>query len=153
MSTWSAPISSCSAVDDEKLGRSQATFNEIVEDRAPGLGALPAHALDREEHLLAVRAYAEDDKERDRSRLAVEPDANDGAVENEPHDRLGGERTGIPGVPVALHLAPRSAHRVLADRAAEHRRQCPAHPARIGASEVAPCDQGVGGKCPTLIGP
>ena len=42
------------AVDDEELGPSQAALDEIVEDGAPGLGALAAHALDREQHLLAV---------------------------------------------------------------------------------------------------
>ena len=49
------------AVDNEELRRSQAALDEIVEDSAPGLGALAAHALDREQHLLAVRAHAEDD--------------------------------------------------------------------------------------------
>jgi hypothetical protein len=35
-----------------------------MDDGAPGLGALAAHAFDREQHLLAVLAYAKDDKER-----------------------------------------------------------------------------------------
>ena len=72
------------AVDDEELGPSQTALDEIVEDGAPGLGALAAHALDREQHLLAVLAYAKDDKERDRSRFAVEPRAHHCAVDNEP---------------------------------------------------------------------
>jgi hypothetical protein len=41
------------AIDDEELGSPQPALDEIVEDRAPGLGALAAHALDREQHLLA----------------------------------------------------------------------------------------------------
>ena len=57
------------AVDDEELGPSQTALDEIVEDGAPGLGALAAHALDREQHLLAVLAYAKDDKERDRQEI------------------------------------------------------------------------------------
>src|SRR5215204_4246121 len=36
------------AIDDEELRPAQATADEIVEDRAPGLGALSAHVLDRE---------------------------------------------------------------------------------------------------------
>src|SRR6202022_1979813 len=100
-------------VDNEELGPPQPALDEIVEDSAPGLGALAAHALDREQHLLAVRAHAEDNEERDRGRLAVEPHANDGAVEDQTRDRLLGQRAGVPGVPVALHLAPRPAHRVL----------------------------------------
>ena len=42
----------------------QSARDEIVEDGALGLGALAAHALDREQHLLAVRAYAEDNGSR-----------------------------------------------------------------------------------------
>jgi hypothetical protein len=34
---------------------------------------LAAHALDREQHLLAVRAHAEDNEQRDGGRLAIEP--------------------------------------------------------------------------------
>ena len=51
------------AVDNEELGPSQPAPDEIVEDGASGLGALAAHALDREQHLLAVRAHAEDNEE------------------------------------------------------------------------------------------
>src|SRR5471030_1314051 len=107
------------AIDDEKLGPPQPALDEIVEDSAPGLGALAAHAFDREQHLLAVRAHAENDEQRDRGRLAVEPYANDGAVEDQAHDRIPGQRAGVPGIPVALHLAPRPAHGVLADCPAE----------------------------------
>ena len=49
---------------------SQATLDEIVEHGAPSLSALAAHALDREQHLLAVRAHPEDNEERDRGRRA-----------------------------------------------------------------------------------
>jgi hypothetical protein len=94
------------AVDDEELRPPQPALDEIVEDRAPGLGALAAHALDREQHLLAVGAHADDDQQRDRGRLAVEPHAHHRAVEDQPHDRLLGQRAGVPGIPVALHLAP-----------------------------------------------
>src|SRR4029453_17955952 len=41
----------------------------------------PPMFLTCEQHLLAVRAHADDDKQRDRRSLAIEPDANDGAVE------------------------------------------------------------------------
>src|ERR1700687_4382539 len=70
-------------------------------------------ALDPEQHLLAVRAHAENNEERDRGRLAVEPHANDGAVEDQAHNRILGQRAGVPGIPTALHLAPRPAHGVL----------------------------------------
>jgi hypothetical protein len=42
-----------------------------------------------------------------------------GAIEDEPPDRFFGQRSGIPGVPGALHLASDPAHRILADRSAE----------------------------------
>src|SRR6202040_152473 len=85
--------------------------------------------IDREQHLLAVLAYAKDDKERDESRFAVEPHAHHCAVQNEPHDRFFGKRAGVPRVPVGLHLAPDPAHRILADRAAKQGGECAAHPA------------------------
>src|SRR4029453_18596915 len=75
-------VESRRAIDDEECGPPQPALDEVVEDGAPSLGALAAHAPDREQHLLAVRAHAEDNEERDRGRLAVEPHANDGAVED-----------------------------------------------------------------------
>ena len=98
-------------------------------------------------------AHAEHDQERDRGRLAVEPCADNRAVQDQPDNRLLGQRTGIPGVPVALHFAPSPAHRVLADRSAEQGRQRSAHPARVGAGEIAAGDQRVGGQRAALIGP
>ena len=57
------------------------------------------------------------------------------------------------GPPVGLHLPPHSAHRVLADRTAEQRRECSADPARVGAGEVRTCNQRVGCPRAALIGP
>lgn len=97
------------AVDDEELRPSDATLNEIVEHRPPGLGAFAAHALDCEQNLLAAGAHPHDDQQRDRCGLAIQPHAHHGAIEDEPHDRLIGQRPGIPSLPVALHLAPNPA--------------------------------------------
>jgi hypothetical protein len=129
----------------------EATLDEVVEDGAPGFGALRAHVLDCEQHLLAVRAHADDDKQRDRRSFAIEPDANDGAVEDQPYDRLRGERAGVPGIPVALHLPPYSAHYVLADRAAKQGCKRSPHPAGVGTGEVGARNQGVGSQCAPLI--
>ena len=93
------------------------------------------------------------DQQRDGSRFAVEPHTNHGAVEDQAHDRLLGQRAGIPGIPVALHLAPCPAHRVLADRSAKQGRQRATHPPCIGAGEIRARDQRVGGKRAPLIGP
>src|ERR1700731_2004861 len=38
-------------VDDEELGPLQPTPDEIVENRAPGLGTFATHTLDRKQHL------------------------------------------------------------------------------------------------------
>lgn len=103
------------AIDDKELGTAQATPDEIVEHCTLGFGALAAHTLDREQHFLTVRTHADDDRRRDRGRLAVEPHAHHGAVKNQPHNRFIGQRAGIPRVPIALYLAPHPAHRVLAD--------------------------------------
>ncbi len=132
------------AVDDEKLWPPQAAFDEVVDHGAPGFGALPAHGLDREQHLLAVRTYTDDDEQRDGSRLAVEPYPNHRAVEDQPDDRLIGQRPRVLRIPVALHLAPHPAHGVLSDRPAEQGCECPADPARVGAGQIGAGDQRVG---------
>src|SRR5258707_1243302 len=85
-----------------KIGPPQAALDEIVEHGAPSLGALATHLLDRQEHFLAVLAHPDDDQQRDGSGFAVEPHTNYGAVEDQPNDRLVGQRAGIPRVPVAL---------------------------------------------------
>ena len=141
------------AVDDEQLGRPQPASDQIVEQRPPRRLALAAHVLDRQQHLLAVGADAEDDQEGDAGGLPVEPDADDRAVEDQPHDRLGGEIATVPGVPVALDLAPGAAHDVLADRPTEERRKGAAYPARVGAGQIGRGDQRVGGLRATLVGP
>ena len=84
------------AIDDEKLGPPQAALDEIVEHGAPSLGALAAHLLDRQKNFLTVLAHAENDEQRDGSGFAVEPHPHNGAVEDQPHDRLIGQRAGIP---------------------------------------------------------
>ena len=86
--TTAIALSSPGPIDDEEFGPPQAAPDEIVKHGAPGLRALAAHALHREQHLLAVRAHADDNEQRDRGRLAVEPHPHDRAVENQPHDRL-----------------------------------------------------------------
>src|SRR5208282_5616371 len=69
-----------------------------------------------------------------------------------PDDRLLAERTRVPGVPVALRLAPDAADHVLADRPGEHRVQRAPHPAGVGSREIGPGDQRVGGPGAPLIG-
>src|ERR1700680_4521527 len=125
------------AVDDEKLGPPQAALDEIVEHGAPSLGALATHLLDGQEHFLAVLAHPDDDQQRDESGFAVEPHTNHGAVKNQPNDRLIRQRARIPRVPVALHLAPYPAHRVLAYLAAKYTAKCAAHAALIFPQRLA----------------
>jgi hypothetical protein len=48
--------------------------------------ALAAHIAHRQQYLLPVGADAEDNEERDRRRLPVEPDTHDGTVEDQPDD-------------------------------------------------------------------
>ncbi len=114
--------------------------------------SFPAHGLDRQQHLLAVRPHAERDEKRDRGRLPVEPNARDSAVEDQPDDRLLGERAPIPGIPIGLHLAPGPADHVLADRPGERRGKRPPHPAGVGSRKIGPGDQRVGGPGAALIG-
>jgi hypothetical protein len=48
------------AVDDQERRAPQTAPNQIIEHRTPGFGGFPAHVLDREQRLLAVRAHAND---------------------------------------------------------------------------------------------
>src|SRR5467141_2213496 len=101
------------AVDDEKLGLAQPTLDEVIENRPPGLLCLATHVLHGKQYFLAVLADPEHDQQRDRRGLLVEPHPHHGAVENQAHNRFVGERAIVPCVPVALHLPPPPAHRVL----------------------------------------
>jgi hypothetical protein len=47
-------LQSLAAIHDQQLGTAQAAADEIIEHAALGFAALFAHALDREQHLLAV---------------------------------------------------------------------------------------------------
>src|SRR5437016_12268789 len=60
--------------------------------------------------------------------FAIEPNLHHRAVENDPHDVFVSQRAGVPCIPIALHLAPNPAHRVLAHRAAKQRLERTAHP-------------------------
>ncbi len=140
------------AVDDQKLGLAQPTLHEVIENRSPGLLCLATHVLHGQQYFLAVLADPEHDQQRDRCGLFVEPDPYHGAVENQADDRLFGERAIVPCLPIALHLPPHPAHRVLAHRAAEQRRERTAHPARVGAGQVGACNQRIGGSRAPLIG-
>ena len=114
---------------------------------------LAAHVLDREQHLLAVLAHAEHDQQR-RSRWPCgRADPHHRAVEDQADDRFLGERAGVPGIPVGLHLSPHPAHRILADRAAKHRRERPAHPTRVGAGQIGAGNQRIGGLRAPLVSP
>ena len=139
------------AVDDEKRRPAQTAPDQIIENGAPGFGEFAAHVLDREQHLLAVLAHANHHKQRDRGGLAIQPHANNGAVEDKPRDRLRRQRARVPGVPIAFDLAPDPAHNVLAHGAAEQRCQRTPHSPRIGARKVGAGDQRVGGERATLI--
>ena len=140
------------AVDDDEFRRLQAARDQVVQQSPPSRFALPAHVLDRQQHLLAVRTHAERHQQRDRRRLLVETHAHDRAVKNQPDDRLVGKRSGVPDVPVAFGLAPHAADGILPHRAAEQRRQGAAHPARVGPGQIGARDQGVGPFCPPLVG-
>src|SRR6202142_2004275 len=51
------------AIDDEEFGPPQAAPDEIVEDRAPGLGALATRLFDCTSYFLAVLAHSDDDEQ------------------------------------------------------------------------------------------
>ena len=101
---------------------------------------------------LTVSPHAEGDEQRDRGRLAVELDTRDRAVEDQPHDRLLPERPHVPGVPVALDLAPGAADHIFADRPGKHRSQRAPYPAGVGPGKIGAGDQRVGCLGAPLVG-
>ena len=141
------------AVDDDQLRRRQSTPDEIVEQRAPGRLAFSAHALDRQQHLLAVGARRVRSATDDRGRPSSSRTRATVPSRIKPHDRLFGERARIPGDPVALRVsAPDAADHVLADRPSKHRVQRAAHAAGgVGPCKISPGDQGVSGSGAALV--
>jgi hypothetical protein len=93
-------------------GRGRLPADQIVEDAAPGVTALSAHALTaREQHLLTIRTPMTTSSE---IAVALWSSRMSNTVPSRmPHNRLVGQRTSIPGVPVGLHLARNPADRVL----------------------------------------
>ena len=73
------------AIDDEQFRGLQAACNQVVEQRPPGRLAFAAHAADRKQHFLSVRADAERDQHRDRVRRDL-----GGDVALFAHGQLGG---------------------------------------------------------------
>ncbi len=140
------------AIDDEEFRPLQTASGQIVEDTAPSFGAFTAHALDREQNFLSVGTHAQHDEQRNRSGFAVEPNANNRAVEDQADDRLVGQRAGVPGIPVGLHLAPGAAHGILAHRAAKQRRQRPTDATRVGPGQIRGGDQTVSCDRAALVG-
>ena len=62
--------------------------------------------------------------------------ANEGRGRATTDDRLVGEVTPAPGLPIGLYLAPDPAHHVFADRALEQRPQRPFDPPRVGPGKI-----------------
>ena len=92
-------LEALAAVDDDQLWLGQAARQQIVEHGPPGGFGLAAHVLDREHHLLAVAADAEDNQQRDGGGLAIQPHLDHGAVEDQPHDVVAGQIALLPGLP------------------------------------------------------
>jgi hypothetical protein len=65
----------------DEVGALQAACVQIVEELAPGRGALAAHVPDGKQHLLAIAAHADGRRHRDVRGLLVEPRADHRAVE------------------------------------------------------------------------
>src|SRR6202043_2595166 len=139
------------AIDNDEFRRLQTSIDQIIEERPPGRLALSTHVLDRQQNFLAVLPDAQRHQKRNRRGLLVEPHPHHCAVENEPDDWLVLQGARVPIVPIALHLAPDAANRVLPHGAAKQSRKRPAHPARVGPGKIGAGDQRVGLFCAALI--
>src|SRR5262249_59185793 len=99
----------------------------------------------------AVRLQPETARRRDRPTFRFEREPNAGAIEDQLSAGLRGERAGVPGIPIALHLPPYSAHYVLADRAAKQGCKRSPHPAGVGTGEAGARNQDVSSPSAPLI--
>jgi len=106
----------------------------------------------RKKHLLAVPANPESHQQRDRGDALVQADLDPGAVQDQSHDILLRQIPGLPGRPVAPHLAPGPAHGILRHRAAEQAGQGPAHPPGVGAGKINLGDERLGPLGHALVG-
>ena len=141
------------AVDDDQLRRPQAARDEIVEERPPGGSLSPPMFLTASSTFWpSARTPRTTSSEIEVAFLSSRTRTT---VPSRISRTIGSSasETGVPGIPVALHLAPDPADRILADRATEQGRQCPPYPARVGAGKIGRGDQRIGGVRAALIGP
>ena len=137
------------AVDDQQLRRGQLAADQIVQEGAPRRLALATHVAQAQKNLLPVPADAQRHQHRDPGRPLVQPDLDHRAVQNDANDVVVRQIALLPGFPVALHLAPGPAYRVLADRPAEQGSQ---GTAGVGSGQIGSGDQGLGPFGQPLVG-
>jgi hypothetical protein len=89
-------------------------------------------ALDREQNFVSVAAHSKHNESEIAVALRSSLTRTTVPSRMSRADRLVGERVGVPGVPVGLHLAPGPAHRILAHRPTKQGRQRPANTPRVG---------------------
>ena len=127
-------------------------LTEIVEQRAPGGLAFPAHACRIASSSFWPSARTPSaTRKRDRGRLAVEADTDNRAVEDQPHDRRSpsGRAFQASQSPFTLRHARLTTSLPPARRTP---RQRPPHPAGVGPGKIGPGDQRVGGLGAALVG-
>ena len=82
----------------------------------------------------------------------VQPDLDDGAVEDQPDDALTGEIALLPGLPGRAGPLPRPADHVLANLVREQAAQRTAHPTGVHPGEIGLGDQSLGAMAEPLVG-
>ena len=133
-------------IDDDQLRLGQAARQQIVKNGPPSGFGLTTHVLDGEHDLLAVAADTEPDQQRDGGRLAIEPDLDHGAVQDQADDVVTRKIALLPSFPGRLGAVPGAADGILADAAGEQGLERPAHPAGVDAGEVDLGDQQLGAR-------
>src|SRR5208282_3264016 len=118
-----------------------ATLHHVLEQRPPSRFTLATHVAQRQQRLLAVATDAERHQHREAGGLAIEPDPHHRAVEDQAHYVLTRQIALLPSRPIALHLAPDAADRVLADGAVEQGAKRATNAARVGSGKVGAGDQ------------
>ena len=145
-------LEALAAVDDDELRLGQAARQQIVEDGPPSGFTLTTHVLDAEHDLLAVAADPEHDQQRDGGRFAIEPDLDQGAVQNQADNVVTSKIALLPSCPGRLGAVPSAADSILADAAGEQGLERSTYPAGVDAGEVNRGDQQLGAPAEPLVG-
>ena len=133
-------LQSCSAVDDDEARRRQTTRNQVIEQTAPGSLGLAADVATACRTFWPSRRTPNSTSNEIDVALPSELHPHHRAIQDQPDNILGSQRTMAPRLSIRLHLPPGPTDDILADRTLEQRSQRSPDPTRVGTGQVGACD-------------